>query len=131
MIPLPIDERTPQLLKLLEGSRSLVLVAPPSAGKTTRVPPALVFSSLLQETYPGVIVAQPRRVAARATAGWIALEQGWTLGEEVGYQIRLERRISGRTRLRIQTEGVLTRQLLETSAGGRRPLWAEPICSST
>ena len=59
-----------------------------------------------------MIVLQPRRVAARATAARIASEQGWTLGEEVGYQVRLERIISPRTRLRIQTEGILTRQLL-------------------
>ena len=59
-----------------------------------------------------MIVLQPRRVAARAAAARIALEQGWTLGEEVGYQVRLERIISPRTRLRIQTEGILTRQLL-------------------
>jgi ATP-dependent helicase HrpB len=61
---------------------------------------------------PGVIVLQPRRVATRATAARIAEEQNWSLGGEVGYQIRFERRISAATRLRIQTEGILNRQLL-------------------
>ena len=55
---------------------------------------------------------QPRRVAARATAARIADEQNWSLGDEVGYQVRFERRISAATRLRIQTEGILNRQLL-------------------
>ena len=112
MIPLPIDDRIPQILSTLRVHRSLVLVAPPGAGKTTRVPPALIRGGLLAPSHPGVIVLQPRRVAARATAARIAFEQGWTLGEEIGYQIRLERKISRRTRLRIQTEGILTRQLL-------------------
>ena len=89
-----------------------MLVAPPGAGKTTRVPPAIVRSDLLSNDHPGVIVLQPRRVAARTTAARIAHEQNWKLGEEVGYQVRMERRISRRTRLRIQTEGILNRQLL-------------------
>ena len=59
-----------------------------------------------------MIVLQPRRVAARASAARIAEERGWTLGEEVGFQVRFERRLSRNTRLRFLTEGVLTRQLL-------------------
>jgi len=112
MTSLPIDESLPDILTSLREHRRLVLVAPPGAGKTTRVPPALVRSDLLSPEHPGVIVLQPRRVAARATAARIAEEQNWTLGEEVGYQIRFERRISATTRLRIQTEGILNRQLL-------------------
>src|SRR5438874_10423555 len=112
MTPLPIDDSLPQILASLEAHRTLVLVAPPGAGKTTRVPPAIARAGLLSEDHPGIIVLQPRRVAARATAARIAEEQNWTLGEEVGYQVRLERRISPHTRLRIQTEGILNRQLL-------------------
>jgi ATP-dependent helicase HrpB len=112
MTSLPIDASLPRILSALAGRGSLVLVAPPGAGKTTRVPPALVRSGLLSPAHPVVLVLQPRRVAARATAARIADEQGWTLGEEVGYQVRLERRVSQQTRLRIQTEGILNRQLL-------------------
>ena len=112
MTSLPIDQSLPEILTSLREHRRLVLVAPPGAGKTTRVPPALVRSGLLSQEHPGVIVLQPRRVAARATAARIADEQNWSLGEEVGYQIRFERRISATTRLRIQTEGILNRQLL-------------------
>src|SRR3954469_7890617 len=104
MHPLPIDASLPGILETLRTHRSLVLIAPPGAGKTTRVPPAIVGSGLLGAAHPGVIVLQPRRVAARATAARIAEEQGWTLGEEVGYQVRLERKVSSRTRLRIETE---------------------------
>jgi len=112
MTSLPVDECLPEILASLREHRRLVLVAPPGAGKTTRVPPALVRSDLLSPEHPGVIVLQPRRVAARATAARIAEEQNWSLGEEVGYQIRFERRISAATRLRVQTEGILNRQLL-------------------
>src|SRR5208337_5006787 len=112
MTSLPIDQSLPEILASLREHRRLVLVAPPGAGKTTRVPPALVRSGLLAQEHPGVIVLQPRRVAARATAARIADEQNWSLGDEVGYQIRFERRISATTRLRIQTEGILNRQLL-------------------
>src|SRR6516225_2084764 len=102
MTPLPIDDSMPRILAGIREQRALVLVAPPGAGKTTRVPPAIVRSGLLTEDHPAVVVLQPRRVAARSTAARIAHEQDWTLREEVGYQVRLERRVSARTRLRIQ-----------------------------
>jgi ATP-dependent helicase HrpB len=111
MDPLPIDSSLPEIIARL-SSRSLVLVAPPGSGKTTRVPPAILRSGLLSAEYPSAIVLQPRRLAARASAARIAEEQGWTLGEEVGYQVRFERRLTRNTRLRFLTEGVLTRQLL-------------------
>jgi ATP-dependent helicase HrpB len=111
MAPLPIDSSMPYIIERL-AKRSLVLLAPPGSGKTTRVPPALLRSGLLSAEYPSVVVLQPRRVAARSSAARIADEQGWALGDEVGYQVRFERRLSGRTRLRFLTEGVLTRQLL-------------------
>jgi ATP-dependent RNA helicase HrpB len=78
--------------------------AQPGAGKTTRVPPALVEDGSL-------ILLQPRRVAARAIAQRIASERGWTIGEEIGWQIRLERRFGPRTKLLVATEGVLTARL--------------------
>ncbi|MGO9596902.1 MAG: ATP-dependent helicase HrpB [Isosphaeraceae bacterium] len=112
MTPLPIDESLPEILAVLRKHRSLVLVAPPGAGKTTRLPPAIVGSDLLSTEHRGVIVLEPRRVAARATAARIAHEQAWTLGQEVGYQVRHERMITRHTLLRIQTEGILNRQLL-------------------
>lgn len=112
MIPLPIDPRLPEIVDAIRRHRSLVLVAEPGAGKTTRVPPALLDAGLLGPEHPNLVVLQPRRVAARATAARIAEERGWTLGEEVGYLVRFERKVGPKTRLRVATEGILTRQLL-------------------
>ncbi len=111
MTELPIDASLNRIIEQLTPG-SLVLVAPPGSGKTTRVPPAILRSSLLSAEHPVVIVLEPRRVAARAAAARIAEEQGWSLGHEVGYQVRFERRFSSQTRLRFLTEGILTRQLL-------------------
>jgi ATP-dependent helicase HrpB len=112
MEPLPIDSRLPEILDLVRAHRRLVLVAPPGAGKTTRVPVAIVENGLLAADHPALVLLQPRRVAARASACRIAEENGWNLGEEVGYQIRFERRVGPRTRLRVATEGILNRQLV-------------------
>src|SRR3954468_22687192 len=112
MTPLPIDPRIPEIVASLREQRRLVLVAPPGAGKTTRVPVALVKAGLLAEDHPALVLLQPRRVAARAAASRIAQENGWALGEEVGYQIRFERRVGPRTRIRVVTEGILNRQLV-------------------
>jgi ATP-dependent helicase HrpB len=101
---LPIDAHVPSVRERLRGSRALVLVAPPGSGKTTRVPPALTGDG-------SVFLLQPRRIAARSIAKRIASEQGWTLGEEVGFQVRFEKRYSRDTRLLVATEGVLTRRL--------------------
>ncbi|MGE5813191.1 MAG: ATP-dependent RNA helicase [Acidobacteriota bacterium] len=85
-------------------TRAVVITAAPGAGKTTRVPPALLG--------PGpVIVLQPRRVAARSIARRIADERRWRVGEEVGWQVRFDRRFSERTRLLVVTEGILTARL--------------------
>jgi len=111
MIELPIDASLPRIIERLAG-RSLVLVAPPGSGKTTRVPAAILQAGLLPADYPAAIVLQPRRIAARAAAARIAEEQGWTLGGQVGYQVRFDKRFSPQTRLRFLTEGILTRQLL-------------------
>ncbi len=110
---LPIDEVLPQVVTHLRTARSLVLVAPPGAGKTTRVPPAVLAANLLDAAHPNLVILQPRRVAARAVAMRIAEEQGWTLGREVGYHVRFDRKITHGTRLRVLTEGILTRQLLD------------------
>jgi ATP-dependent helicase HrpB len=113
MIRLPIDDFIPQIVAATGAGRNLVLVAEPGAGKTTRVPAAIIEQSELPRDYPAVVVLQPRRVAARAVAARIADERGWSLGEQVGYHVRFDRRLGPRTRLRVVTEGILTRQLLD------------------
>src|SRR3954471_14821335 len=102
--PLPIDAYLDSIVDRVRRSRALVVTASPGAGKTTRVPPALLADG-------PVILLQPRRVAARAIAARIAAERGWTLGREVGWQIRFERRFSAETRLLVVTEGILTARL--------------------
>src|SRR5262245_50866636 len=111
LLPLPIDDVVPAVIAGLGSSPALVLRAPPGAGKTTRVPPALLDAGLEHEGK--ILVLQPRRVAARATATRIAAERGWRLGDEVGYQVRFESRIGPRTRIAIITEGILLRRLLD------------------
>src|SRR5205809_5433602 len=113
MTPLPIDAFLPEITQKLRGSRAIVLVAEPGAGKTTRVPPAVLRAGLLSEEHPNLVMLQSRRVAARAAAQRIAEENGWKLGREVGYHFRFDRKISPGTRLRVLTEGILTRQLLD------------------
>jgi ATP-dependent RNA helicase HrpB len=107
--PLPIDPHLPRLVAAV-GAGNLVLVAPPGAGKTTRLPPALVAAGAAGAGGK-VVMLEPRRVAARAAARRIAVEQGWELGGEVGYQVRFERVAGPRTRLLVVTEGVLVRML--------------------
>ena len=102
--PLPIDPFIDAISLHLRQSRAVVVTAQPGAGKTTRVPPALCADG-------PVILLQPRRVAARAIAQRIADERGWTIGGEVGWQVRLERRFGPRTQLLVATEGVLTSRL--------------------
>ncbi len=102
--PLPIDPHLPRLVDALRASRAVVLVAAPGAGKTTRVPPALADAG-------AVIVLQPRRIAARTLARRVAEEQGWTVGREVGWHVRDDRRFSADTRVLFATEGILTARL--------------------
>jgi len=102
--PLPIDPHLAEITEHVRRARTAVIVAPPGSGKTTRVPPALAG---LGRT----ILLQPRRLAARALARRIAFERGWTIGEEIGWQIRFERRFSRDTRLLVATEGILTARL--------------------
>jgi ATP-dependent helicase HrpB len=104
---LPIDPLIPEILNHLRAAGNLVLMAPPGAGKTTRVPPAL-----LELTGGEVLVLEPRRLAARLAARFVAAERGEAVGGTVGYQVRFEEAAGPRTRLRFLTEGVLTRRLL-------------------
>ncbi len=109
--PLPIDPLLPEIADHLREHRHLVLEAPPGAGKTTGVPPAL-----LELTDREVLVLEPRRLAARLAARFVAAGRGESVGETVGYQIRFEEVAGPRTRLRFLTEGVLTRRLLQDPA---------------
>jgi ATP-dependent RNA helicase HrpB len=104
---LPVDSILPEILDSLKLRPNLVIIAAPGAGKTTRVPPAL-----LGIVSGEVVVLEPRRIAARLAARRVAWELGEPVGDTVGYQIRFEEAISPRTRLRFVTEGVLTRRLL-------------------
>ena len=104
LISLPIDSRLDEIVDRVRRSRAAVITAAPGAGKTTRVPPALLVDG-------PVILLQPRRVAARAIAGRIAAERTWTPGREIGWQVRFERRFSAETRLLVVTEGILTARL--------------------
>lgn len=110
LIPLPLDNAWTELRQALEAHRNLVLVAEPGAGKTTRFPPALLRSGLVPDGKK-ILMLEPRRLAARASAGRIAEEQGWSLGNEVGYRVRFENKTSRSTRLEIVTEGLLARRL--------------------
>ncbi|HEX6162388.1 MAG TPA: ATP-dependent helicase C-terminal domain-containing protein [Vicinamibacterales bacterium] len=101
---LPVDSFIPQITAALDDTRAAVLVAAPGAGKTTRVPPALIDRGR-------VLLLQPRRVAARAMARRIAEERGWTVGREIGWHIRFERQFARDTRLLVVTEGILTAYL--------------------
>src|SRR6185436_3292574 len=108
-VELPIDPHLPRLIAAV-AKGNLVLVAPPGAGKTTRLPPALVAGGVAGDNGT-VVMLEPRRVAARAAARRIAAEQGWELGGEVGFQVRFERVAGPRTRVLVVTEGVLVRML--------------------
>ncbi|MBN1610967.1 MAG: ATP-dependent helicase HrpB [Polyangiaceae bacterium] len=108
--PLPIDALLEQIVQTLRDSRALVLRADPGAGKTTRVPPALLEARLAGNGE--ILVAEPRRLAARLAADRVASELGQTVGETVGYSVRFEEVASARTRLRYVTDGVLLRRLI-------------------
>src|SRR5918998_3912692 len=110
MQPLPIDTLLPEIVASLGRGPNLVVEAPPGAGKTTRVPPALLDAGVAGEGE--VWVLEPRRLAARLSARRVAEERGEGLGETVGYQVRFDEVGGPRTRIRFLTEGVLTRRLL-------------------
>lgn len=104
---LPIDDLLPAIIASLRVSPNLVIEAPPGAGKTTRVPPAL-----LTLVSGAVLVLEPRRLAARLAARRVAQESGQRVGETIGYQVRFEEVSGARTRLLFLTEGILTRRLI-------------------
>ena len=106
-INFPIAEILPQLLQSLAQHPRLVLEAPPGAGKTTQVPPALLDAAWLGGRK--VLMLEPRRIAARAAAEFMAARRGETVGETIGYRIRFEAKVSARTRIEVVTEGILTR----------------------
>ena len=109
--PLPIDDALPDVLAACRRATAVLLMAPPGSGKTTRVPPALL--DVLGDKGGQVVVLEPRRLAARAAAARVAQETGTALGDLVGYQVRGDSKVSGRTRVRFVTEGVLVRQLVQ------------------
>ncbi|MET0387054.1 MAG: ATP-dependent helicase HrpB [Polyangiales bacterium] len=109
--PLPIDAHLPALVAALRARPNLVLVAEPGAGKTTRVPRALLDAGFADQGE--ILVLQPRRIATRLAARRVAQELGQEVGDVVGYQVRFENVGSARTRIRFVTEGILTRRLVD------------------
>ena len=105
----PITEFLPAIRGSLAAHPRLVLEAPPGAGKTTQVPLALLQEAWLQDRR--IVMLEPRRVAARAAAGFMARQRGEAVGDTVGYRIRFENKVSSRTRIEVVTEGILTRML--------------------
>ncbi|MGN6313479.1 MAG: ATP-dependent helicase HrpB [Rhodanobacteraceae bacterium] len=105
----PITPLLPAIRASLREHPRLVLEAPPGAGKTTQVPPALLDERWLQGKK--IVMLEPRRIAARAAAEFMARQSGEAVGETVGYRIRFESRASSRTRIEVVTEGILTRML--------------------
>ncbi|PTU74048.1 ATP-dependent helicase HrpB [Pseudomonas mangrovi] len=114
MKTLPIDDVLPALRQALAQRDEAVLEAPPGAGKTTRVPLALLGEPWLAGQR--ILMLEPRRLAARAAAERLASELGETVGETVGYRIRLESRVGPRTRIEVVTEGILARRLQDDPA---------------
>jgi len=105
----PIDEILPRIRDALAAQPRLVLEAPPGAGKTTQIPLALLDAPWLDGRK--IVMLEPRRVAARAAAGFMAKQLGEAVGQTVGYRIRFENKVSKATRIEVVTEGILTRML--------------------
>src|ERR1700723_918752 len=123
--PLPIDAALPELTAALRAGNTAVLVAPPGAGKTTRVPLVLAQEAWAQESWAQgpagksgaqarrILVLEPRRLAARAAAERMAKTLGEKVGETVGLRVRFGSKVSARTRIEIVTEGVFSRLVLD------------------
>src|SRR5882757_8468850 len=109
--PLPIDDALPALTAALRERNAAVLVAPPGAGKTTRVPLVLAGEAWAKDRK--IIVLEPRRLAARAAAARMASTLGEAVGGTVGYRVRFGSKISRHTRIEVVTEGVFTRMVLD------------------
>lgn len=106
---LPIEEALPALRDALGANPSVVLVAPPGSGKTTRIPLALLGEPWLADKR--ILMLEPRRLAARSAARYMATLLNEEVGETVGYRVRMETRVGPKTRIEVITEGVLTRML--------------------
>ena len=107
--PLPIDTVLTALRSALTAHATVLLSAPPGAGKTTRVPPALLDAPWLNGKR--ILMLEPRRLAARAAARYMAREMGEAVGRTVGYRTRLDTKVSAATRIEVVTEGILTRMI--------------------
>jgi ATP-dependent helicase HrpB len=105
----PITPLLEPIRRSLDAHPRLVLEAPPGAGKTTQVPPALLDASWLERRQ--IVMLEPRRIAARAAAEFMAAQRDERVGETVGYRIRFESRVSAATRILVVTEGILTRMI--------------------
>lgn len=110
-LPLPIDGVLPEVLAALEAGPNAVLVADPGAGKTTRVPLALLDAPWRGDGR--ILVLEPRRLAARAAARRMAQELGQKVGQTVGYRVRMDSAIGPETRIEVITEGIFTRMILD------------------
>ena len=106
---LPIADVREELITALQSGSRVILQAPTGSGKSTQVPGMILDAGLVQGE---IVVLQPRRLAARMLARRVAQERGCPLGEEVGYQVRLDRKAGSRTRIRYVTEGILLREWL-------------------
>lgn len=106
---LPVEEALPSVRQALAAHHAVVLQAPPGAGKTTLVPPALLDEPWLAGRT--ILILEPRRLAARAACARMAYLRGEAAGETIGYRIRFDAKVSARTRVEVLTEGILTRRL--------------------
>jgi ATP-dependent helicase HrpB len=113
-VDLPVNEIIPEVLTKLEANNTLILQAPPGAGKSTLVPLALLDSPFLEGKK--IYMLEPRRLAARSIASRMASLLGEEVGETVGYRIRFENRTSEKTKIEVLTEGILTRMLHSDNA---------------
>jgi ATP-dependent helicase HrpB len=111
--PLPIDAALPDLVAALRAGNAAVLVAPPGAGKTTRVPLALLSEDWVKGK---ILLLEPRRLAARAAAARMAATLGEQVGDTVGLRVRFGSKVSRKTRIEVITEGVFTRLILDDPA---------------
>lgn len=120
MNSLPIDSLLPEIVAGVKKHSNSILTATPGAGKTTRLPPELlkIFDGVEhqitgQKTQQKIVVLQPRRMAAVSACYRVAEERGWTVGEEVGYQVRFESKVSKNTRLIFMTDALLLRKMVD------------------
>jgi ATP-dependent helicase HrpB len=108
-VEFPVDAILPRLIAELTAAHAAVLVAEPGAGKTTRVPPALLLAPWLAGK--GIVMLEPRRLAAQMAARRMATMEGEEVGGRIGYAVRFDRKVSALTRIEVVTEGILTRRL--------------------